>query len=557
MASRVRDIAAASDTYENRESVERQSVGRTPQLDSRVIRPTGIDAIISGLDDFLKVAKDSVSRETLRAAQRAGSEAGLSDEFREREDNTLAAEAYNKAGVQIYLNRTTADMTRRVNETAANPQLRNDPVALRHALEDLGGEIGKNVPQSIYPDFMVAYNTRMQQALLNAQERAYSMQISENEAAFMEAEVSLLAEATNAARTGNEQVLATTQQQYLAAIDGQIGLSISPAEAMKKKLLFAKQIRSDAVVGDFLRTPPEARLGFVRDFIKNNPLGDILTAEEVDGLKRDMMTAWDVNENLADKADLERTAATRAAADNVLAQFHLAPTPENYTAYISMPGVTAANIKAARSYLTSNLNKSDPVMQSFIEDAIFNGDVAAANDILNSPEGSSLIKRQDMQRYRKQLADQQSGGGFEDTEAYKEVLKRIGEDYRQQTAYGPGLSRQGNMLRQQIYDKLRTDYPKYLRGELSFDDIDPVRMYNLKRQNLEKTAEVTPGGAGRKIKTSNGDVTIPQSYLDDPVSYVQDVKAGTISPHLATIDVQKFMAEHDVERMAQQKATQK
>lgn len=552
MVSRIREIQATSASYQNRENYERD-IGRTPQLDvNAVIRPTGLDSVISSLDSFIESAKTKVEKSTLRAAQKAGSRAGLDPQFQEREDNTLAAEAYNRAGIEVFMNRTSVDMSARINEVATNPAFMNDPIGMSLALQDVSDAMSEHIPEGLYPEFITSFQVRAQQAINVAQQRAMTLQLSENEAAFLEAEASFVAEASNAARSGDENALSRLQAEYMSALDRQTGLTMSPAEVAKRKLEFNKQIQSDAVVGDFLRTPPEARLGFAREFINNNPLQGILSASEIDGLKRDMMRAWDVNENLEEQANAEVAATRTAAINEQLSAFYLAPNTDNYIKFVQMPGVTPAQIKAARTYMTTNLSRSDPVMQSAVEDAIYSGDYKTANEYLNDENTPSMLRRTDIQKYRRKLAEIQSGGGFEDTEAYKEVQRRIKEDYQINSIHGKGLSPEGTALRQQIYDKLRTDYPKYLAGELGYDDVDPMRMYALKKQNTAKVT--TAPGTGAEVKTKNGVVVIPQKYVTDPASYQRELKEGLISdPKWRDPAVLDWMADRQIEILKQQK----
>lgn len=553
MVSRIREVAATADRYQNRENYDRGSVGATPQLNADVVRPTGLGELITGLDKFLDGAKEQVSKDTLRAAQKAGATAGLEPDFKEREDNTLAADAYNRAGVEIFLNKTSTDISTRVNKIAMDPKYRNDPVGLQQALEEVNGAMSQHIPASMYPQFQVAFGARAQHAITQAQSRAYEQQLSSNLATFMENEAVLVAEATQAARSGDPIVMAQAQQEYLASVQRQIGLGLTPAEAMKRTLTFEKTLRGEAAIGEFLRQKPEDRLAYAKAFIENNPMADLMTPQEADDIKQKMWQAWDVDETLKEKSEVENSKAQKRINDNALGELYLNPTPETYKNFVTMPGVTADQKRAAKSYMTENRNASDPVAVSYVEDLIYSGNHEEARQALLDEDQSRSISQREIRRLMGMIATEESGAGFEQTEPYKEVLRRIKTDYTQATAFGTGLSPEGMSLRQQVYDKLRTDYPKYLRGEVSYEEVDPLRIYQLKRTNVKKATSNV--GTGREITTQNGVVVVPQKYIDAPETYQQDLRGTGIPPHLRSVEVQKFMADTMIDKLKQTKAT--
>lgn len=544
------------DVYINQGQVDRNAVydgtRRNPNVITDIV--TNADAtndLVKSLDDFVTKERGKMDKETVRKAQEAGAMAGMMGGFKPIDAADPVAEAYNRAGSEIYLNKKIADVSLQMNKTAMNPSLQNNPAAMQRALEDLKTELSKDVPFTLLPDFDVAFGDRMSRQIQVAQQKEYDLRISANAAQFAETEAALFAEATNAARGGDEGTLAQAREEYFSSINRQVGLSMMPEAAAKKKILFDQQVRKDSVIGDFLRTPPEERATFAETFITENPLSDILPAEEIDDLKQQMIGAWNVDENFIEAAKAETNSIQEEAKNNALSNFHLAPTTENFTAFVKMEGVTPEEIKGARSYLESNIEKSDPVMVGYIEDLYYKGDYSAMNEVMNDPSNAGLLKRGDVQKYRKLVAESQSGGGFEATEAWQETNRRIREDYKSNSMLGDSMNEEGSAIRQAIYDELRVNYPKYLAGELKYADVDPLRMYRLKKSNLDSLSEKSVGG-GKQISTSSGVKVIPQKYIDNPDSFDYDRKNGLGDKNLfESTEVMDFMIQL---KIAQEKA---
>lgn len=533
--------------YQNRETVDRGAVHETRQLNPNVVynvssNAEGLNTLVSTLDGFLGKVSHQLDKQTVRKAQKAGSIAGLSDSFKEMEGDTLAAESYNKAGLEIFVNRKLSEVSTGIQKIAVDPRYRNDPVAMQHALEDYKEQYIKDVPTSALADFSVAFDDRMGRALQSANANQVRMTISRNAAQFLETETVLLAEITNAARAGDEQAIAQARTEYFSALDRQNGLSLMPEEVAKKKIGIQRQIQKDAVIGEFLRTSPEKRPAFASAFIEDNPLTELLTADEIDGLKRDMITAWQVDDNLKDAAERENKLMQENTVNDALATFHMDPSPANYAALVSMEGIEPNTIKAARTYLTQNIDKPDPIVDYTINQLIMGGEYEAAKTMLNDPQYFSSLPRKTVQKYRKDLADIEDGGGFEDLDSYKEVQRRIKSDFKNQSLYGDNLSEAGASIQRQIYDDLKSKYPKYLAGEIPFEDVDPMRMYNLKKSNYKKN-DIGDETVGVELNTkTNGKVIIPKKYLDNPAQYMEDRKIG-LPPALNSPEVMEYMAD--------------
>lgn len=544
-----------ADLFLNQGQVDRNTVYDTQRMDPNVVRDvrsgTGnVDELVRTLDGFMNSASKMLDRETVRKAQLAGATAGLSDGFKTMEGSSLAAEQFNRAGTETYINRKVAEVSTTIQKTALDPKVMNDPVRMRHTLEDLRGDLSKDVPMDVLPQYLLAFNDRAERAIQSAQERKHQLMISANEAQFLETEAALVAEATNAARGGDENQLNQSRAEYFSAINKQVGLSLSPAEAAKRKILFSKQVQKDAVVGEMLRVPADERPAFMEKFLKDNPLNEILTAEEIDGVKQDIISAYNTDENLIKAANAETSRINQENIDKQKIAFTMAPTSDNYLKLIQMPDITAEEISSAKSYMSDQIDKSDPVVIDHLNTLFYSGQYKEMSDVMLDPKYMGVLKRSDTQKFRMMIAEVEQGSGFETTEAYREVQRRISEDYKGDPLVGELLSGEGNAIRQQVYDELRTKWPKFKAGELSYEDVDPLRLYKAKKANV---AAVEGMGQGREIKTSKGVVTLPQKYIENPVSYAEDLKSGLVDPRLKSIEVQKYVADEMVRKELEQK----
>lgn len=546
-----------AEKFINNSSLDRNAVYDTTKKSVDVVHPiadksAGINALVNTLDRFVADASKTLEKQTVRNAQLAGSQAGLNDTFTPRQGVSLYDEAYNKAGSEIYINKKISDVSTIISKAAMTPELANNPLALQHVLEDQREQLFKDVPLELMGDMSIAYNDRMSRAVQSAQEGQMRMTISANAGQFAETENTLLGEISNAARKGDENAIAQTRTEYFASIDRQVGLSISPEDASKKKIAVQKTIQKNVVIGDFLRTPPDQRPAFAESFIKNNPLASTLGPEEVDELKKDMIQAWEVDARLADAADDEMAINNKASLDDQRLEFSLAPTMENYTKLITSPGITAEDVKQARSYMKTYSNAPDPTTTNTMDSLILEGRLEEAREMLSDPNNASLIGQKNIRKYRDQITSAASGGGFEKTDGYKEVMRRIREDYTTMN----GMSSSGKAIRQQIYDKLKTDYPKYLRGEIGFDDVDPMRLYMLKRNNTNKVE--SDGSKLEQVKTPEGMVVIPMKWTQNPKQFLEDRKTSNMDPRLKNSkEVNDFMVEKILKQELEEKAKAK
>ena len=534
-------------------SLDRNVVYDTPRLDANVVHQVdpntqGLDALVQGLDKFMEEVSHKLDKATVRKAQLAGSTAGLGVEFEEKEGSTLYAEAYNKAGIEVFTNRKLSEASISINDIATDPTFRNDPVRLAQALEDNREEYLADIPLSAVPEFSVAYDDRGSRAIQAAQSNQVELTLSENAAQAAQTETILTADVTNAARGGDEKAIEQYRTELFSLWDKQSGLTMMPEEIATKKIALQQTIQKEVVIGEFLSQPADKRPAYISSFIKDNPLGKIMTPDQVFELKNDMVSAWRVDDDLKDAAKAQTKETNDKAADDALITFHLAPTPENFTEYSGMEGVDASEIKAARLYLVSNINEADPVVDYNINQAMMEGRYTDARRMLSDPTNYSALPRRKVQEYREQLSDIAGGAGFEDTKGWKEVTRRIKAEYGSNSLWGRMLSPEGEQIQQQLYDELRTSYPKYLTGEIAFEKVDPIRLYVLKKGNSKKT--LVPSGT-EVITESRGSVIIPQKWVDDPLLFEKET-AVSIHPDFDTPEVATFMALKKIELLQSQ-----
>lgn len=538
--------------YRNSLVPDRGSIYDVAQLNPNVIydvRDDGsaLNNMVSTLDKWLQEGHKKLDRETIKKAQLAGSTAGLFLDYKDLEGDTLAAETFNKAGGETFLNTKLTQVSSYMHKMTIDPSLRNDPLRMEHVLTDGRKEYLKDVPLRMIPEFVTAYNDRMGRALQSAQTNQVNLAISANAAKFLEMETTLLAEVTNAARSGDERAVNQARTEYFSRINAQVGLSMTPEEATRKKLSLQRQIQIDATIGDSLRVPLAERAAFMEKFVKDNPLGTILQASEVDDLKRQMLSSWDAHDKLKDNANAGLAAKQKKTVDMNKANFHLAPTTENYMKLVTTPGIDPEDIASARRYLNTFTDNPDPVLVNDLEGMIYQGKIAEVNNILNDPKTAPRIGQQPMIKLREMIVDQQSGGGFEKTEAYQEVIRRIDEDYGSMS----GLKMAGKAVRQQIYDELRTAWPKYKAGEIQFSEVDPIRLYQLKRSaNLKTDGAPSPG---KTLTTRDGPVVIPNIYIEDPDQFFKDKKVSMDKRLKDNKEVIDYMNKLRVEKEKQAK----
>lgn len=542
-------------TYENKETYDRGAVHETRQLNPNVIYNVnsgaeGLQSLIGTLDGFVKQAHAQLDKKTIRKAQLAGSMAGLTDNFQMVEGDSLAAEAYNRAGRETFVNKKTAEVSTAISKYAIDPAYRNDPAKLEMALQDYQEEYLKDIPLEMIPDFQLAFVDRSQRAIQSAQQNQVKMQISANAGQFLETETVLLAEITNAARSGDEAAIAQARTEYFGALDRQSGLSLMPEEVAARKIGIQRQIQKDAVIGEFMRTKPEHRAAFAEQFIEENPLGDMLTASEVDSLKREMISAWQVDDNLKEVAEKETSAMNAKALDDALATFHMQPNPENYTTLVTMEGVDPAVVKSARAYLSQNIDEADPRIEYELSQMIATGNYQQAEQVLNDPQNYGSLPRTVAAEYRQKILEGKEGLGFEKLDSYQEVQRRIKQDFSGNNYLGEGMPREARAMQNQIYDEMKVKYPKYMAGELSYEDVDPMRMYALKLSNYKKTVAGESDTIGKEISTSMGKVHIPQKYIDDPALYQRHFEEGSFSIQgLYAEEVQTYIIDKEIEKM--------
>lgn len=537
----------AVDLFTSGVGIDTGSVGRTPGINTNVVASDNTSAkLVQILSDFSARINNKLDQKTQREATIAGANAGLAQGYQPTGDeDTIAGLAFNQAGNETYLNKSLVESTSQINELAQRPDMQANPAKLDAKLQEVGGQFIKSMPQQVMPNFLLEFKARSEKAVSSARVEAQTRVLQENRAAFMASENQFLVEASNAARDGNEAEVARLQKTYFDRLDAQAFVGLNPMEIVDRKLKFSKSMRQDAVVGEFMRTEPDKRPAFIESYLNNNPLKDILTAEEQLDLQQKMITTYNTEDTLQKTAKAELDNQNKLQLNLQAKQFYVDPTPDNLVKMLANPAATPEDYKSGLMYMENRITKGDPLIQNELDNKLYSGTLTYED--LRSPNVVTRMPQKVIADYHNKLTEFNQGAEFRTTPDYEEVLKRVREDFAAPAGImGEIVSEKGKAIRQYVDNRMRTEYPLAVaKGVAPPSALD---IYNEAMPRFKRMDATTGSTVGPSVQTkTHGEVIVPKAYFDDPASYTKSLKAGTLDPRLKTMEVQDFMVERQIQ----------
>lgn len=505
------------------------------------------------LDKWLSQAADSLDRRTVERARQNGAMAGLEPKLVLSDEENLAAQAFNRAAVETWVNKTTVDVSTRVNNLANTPGLKAAPGALRTELENLEAEYLKAMPTQAIPEFRLAYNNLTERAVQNAQIKQFDEQMAEARATYQAAERTMVVNLLNAARDGDMEFVEKELGRYTSSLDrngsvitGGTGV-LSASDIVDRKIAIEQQIKTQQMVGQLLRTPDSQKPAFIDGMVSNLYADKTLAPDEKDEVVRDIVQAFDAHSTMQNKAAAEIKAVQKTDAHKLEIDFVQNPTEENFLKLIQHPGFDSSPYQAY-THFTNSVKESNPFTYRQVDTMISEGRYQEAEETLRvtNPETFDQISSEDRTQLLERIVEGRQGGGFQDTEAWKEVVRRINADNSSMSAFGIStLTAEGEAIRRQIYDYMRTEWPKYQRGELK-EIPDPIRQYNMKKEAARSTAQES----NRSVTISDGtEVAVPSKWVDDPGLYKVELKNNKfLAPRYKDPVFMDYMSELEVNR---------
>ena len=522
-----------------------------PSFDTGV---SGLDGLVKVLDNFVTAQSGILDKQTVSRAKKAGALAGLNANFAPAEGESLAAEAFNSAAFETFVNKTITDVSTTVNKIANRPDMRSNPQGLSEALVEIGQGMSADMPPEVVPQFELAYNRQVQSAVQNAQNNLYEVTLAESRASFMEMEKNLMINITNAARDGNEEALGEYMALYSqrlnnnAPIDSGGNGILQPGEFASRASGLALTVEKETIIGEMMRTPDSQKPAFVEGLLNGTRLDDIMTPLQQEEFARDMVRTYEAQSIMKDKIDSATGAAEVAEAKELEKLFVLEPSEDNFIQLMQHP--KANNPFQYMQYLENRQVQSDPIALNELQEKADRGELTFQDLSFTDGDGEpnpglSKISPKDRQELVKSIAETEAGGGFETLQIYREAMKRVDEDYGKEGLFGLLVSEEGKIVRRQVYDYMRTEYPKYLRGEIEFPD--PIRKYNLVKQNYQSSKPKDDGI--HQTTNADGDlVVIPTKYMDNPKLYKQDQDNGLLRPDLDDPIIEDAIIDLIIER---------
>lgn len=537
------------DRYNSRQTIQTDNVVNPTQ--SQVIG-SPIDGLVNVLDNFVTENQKTLDRKTISRAKKAGALAGLNPNFTPAEGESQAVEAYNSAATESFINTTIVDVSTKVNELANNPQLRANPDALRDSLDSLGEGYMSNMPVDMLPQFQIAYNSQVERAVSTATNNRYTQQMEASRTSFNEMEKEMMIQITNAARDGDEATLNTALELFNTRLENNAPIDVGGngiltlSEYTSRKNSLSKIVERELIIGDMLRTPDAQKPAFVEGLLKGDRLKEIMIPDEQTKFIGDMVSAYDAQSAVADMIKTQNNSALVAEVKELEKQFVLDPSEENLFKLMNHPKANAPF--QYMQFYESRLTRSDPFDLEELEDLADRGQLTFEDLSFTDDNGEPnptirKIIADDRRALIEKISQTESGEGFEKTSLYKEFLNRVDEDYSRTDIIGRMLPNdEGKRLRRQVYDWMRTEWPKYQRGEIELPD--PIKRY----ESLKNQIKPKQNSIHRVLNTSNEEIIIQQKYIDNPALLEYDLKNG-LAPRMDDPIVIEYIKEKYKEKV--------
>lgn len=523
-----------TEKYNNRQTIQ---TGNVVQTSNRII-PSGVDGLVETLDSFVASTSKVLDRRTIKRAKEAGALAGLNPNFTPKDGDSLAVDAFNSAAYETFINKTITDVSTSVNEISNRPDMKSSPKQLRAALDELGESMAENMPMQVLPQFQLAYNSQVESAVQNSQRNFQSEALARSRASFTEMEKQMIVDITNSARNGDDARVGEQMALYVERLhnnapiqEGGNGI-LQPEEYASRVSGLPKMVEKQTIIGQMMRMPDAQKPAFVEGLLNGERLDKIMTPDEQTEFAADMVRAYEAQFLMSDKVAAKTKTIGVAEARELEKQFVLEPTEDNFMKLMQHPH--ANNPFQYYDYFKNSQVESDPITLNELQERADQGqlsyeDLSFLNEDGEPNPNVARITPDDRRRLVTQLAETEAGGGFEELRIYKEAMKRVDEDWSKQGLLGMVTTEQGKILRRQVYDYMRDEYPKYLRGEAPFPD--PIQKYNSVKRHFESSKE-EDAGIYRTMNTNGETVTIPQKYIDNPSLYDIDKKKGLLADRL-------------------------
>jgi len=523
--------------------VERFKNQLTPDVvstaETRIPRITTGDRLIGVLDKFVDSAQNTLDVEAVRKAKAEGAKAGVGTNFQTDPANTLYSRAFNKSGIETFLNKTKTTTDKELSALMLDARLSHNPAEYEKAAVKVIDGIMKDMPLEAIPNYQIYADSKVSEFSSRTQVNAANAVLETNKATFEAAKTNSLLQISNAAENGDLVALSREQESYIRALDNQ-GLIVeggtgvlTPEQIFNAKDDMFRRTRENLVMGAFRRTPTNQKLKFIGEF-KSTKFAETsgkasgvkasgLTAEE----KRKMEDAMlgDLSNELTQEArkEAEETAADGQASDAAMLNFYENPADDaSFKAAKQLNPTKAATIIAFRSDHLNGDNK-EVVNDTFrkLHDGVL------TNQWLEDQLGKG-ISGATYDNFRKKLITQKTDYPFASWPAWKDeggYLDRLANDVPVKTnLFGRAMANDKNAriaarVRQEMFDTSAIEWRRFQNGELK-DPPDILHLYNRTLKKIMSENEIeTPG---KRISS------VPAKYKSNPSLLADDIEAGLV-----------------------------
>ena len=540
-----------ADRYENTSQIDTGNVVKTRMSASDAAASGGsaLNAMIHTLGGFVDQMSDVLDKETVARAKKAGALAGLSDELHLASGGTLAGDTFNKAATEIYLNKTTVDVSTRVQALLLDPSLKSNPEAMGKALEQLRGSYVSHMPLEVIPEFMVQYNNQAQRATQNTMVSQYNDTMAEGRASFQEAQRDYQVKILNAAREGNMPYVENEINNYHRFLDrngteksGGTGYS-TPEQIVGAKIDIEKGVQTQVIIGQLMRAPDSAKPALLNKLLTDPKFTGDTTPKEREEAVGDVISAFN-SQTAVQKAMIKESGESEKAQAYAMEKvFVMDPSPDNFMKLMAMPGFHEP--MAAYSHLVSRTTQDDPFVVKQLDTMLMEGKQTELRQALSlENDTSQRITAKTRQEYYEKLGEQEQGQGFEKTPQWQEVNRRLQADFPKDLFGLTPVNPQEESLRRQLYDFMRTQWPQYKDGKVKeFPDV--LREYDLKHSMMKKTSDQNVN----QVTLSDGTAAvIPQKYIANPDQLASDLDAGLADKRLNDPSVFSYLAKMKIQQ---------
>jgi hypothetical protein len=496
------------------------------------------------ISDSVSKVQDDLDKEMFRKATIAGQKAALDGDFERDPRNTIASNAFNKAGFETLINKSKVDLDLDLESLMLDPTLSHNPQALREKANSVIAKGSEGLPAELIPNYKLYAESKSNDLEIKANVNQKALLLDTNKAEFEKSQSHAVTRITNFAENGDLAALSREQALYISSLENQGPITLGGTGVLSQEDIASqinmmhKETRKNLVLGAFRRKPISGKMAFIKAFRNTNFAEEVkeasgvtagsLTADDKRAIEDAMMS--DLNAELAseNKKEAKNKIALKRNADAAAGIFYENPADDK--AFELAKELNPQKVGVYIKYREDRLAGSNPFQINEAWTRLHNGTLT--REWLEEGLKTGSIDGSDFNSFLDRVNKREEEYPFVSWPSWNAeggYLDRLKTDFPEKTdAFGRTIRNTKNaklaqQIRNRVFDDARDQWKKFQNGEEGAERPDILRLYALTKNDVTKNFDSGEGGKKSEL---------PSKYQDSPKLLADDIDSGLISKEL-------------------------